>query len=759
MRLVVAEKPSVARDIARVLGCARREGYFESSADRVTWAVGHLVTLKEPDELDPKYKRWRAEDLPIIPERFETKVLPNTRAQFQTIRKLMLDPSTQRIVCATDAGREGELIFRLIYEEAGCRKPVDRLWISSLTDAAIREGFEALKPSEEYDGLYQSALCRAQADWLVGMNASRAFTLKYGALLSVGRVQTPTLAILVQRAKEIRAFVPETYHTVTADFGDYKGQWFDPKKEEDRASHRIAGKEEAEAIAAAVRGREAKVRKAETTAKKELPPQLFDLTSLQREANRRLGFTADRTLKTAQALYESRKCITYPRTDSRFLPYGMLPGVNKALSSLPEAYQGYVRGVPRRDGKLSASSRLFDDAKVTDHHAIIPTPVRADPAAFTPEERALYDLVVRRFIAAFYPAFEYDQTNVVTQAAGHSFRSSGRVVRSLGWKAVMGEGEKDKDDEAALPALAVGDTRKVVQATVRQETTKPPAPHTDASLLSRMEHPETDKDEDELMQALKKAGLGTPATRAAVIERLIQVGYASRRGKAITATEKGELLIEAVPDEIASPVMTAKWEQALEEIAHAGRAPARFMEGIRRFTSFLTDYAQHQAKPLSFPAEMRTKSGKVKAFNAPKALEGMKCPLCGKPVQESDRAFGCAAWKEGCRFTLWKNAFARQKGPMLNEAIVRRLLEGVEVRGSTGTLIIADGELRYTPAGEGQPRAVPLRYEAAQKPAAPAPGKRAAGPRRAAKPVAQGAAQARKAPAKRAPKPKPGTPD
>ena len=717
MILVIAEKPSVARDISRVLKCARREGYFESETHRVAWALGHLVTHKDPGELDEKYQKWRMEDLPILPEKLETKIIPRTRQQFSLLKKLMLDPSTARLVCATDAGREGELIFRFIYETAGCDKPVDRLWISSLTDGAIREGFESLKPSAQYDGLYQSALCRSQADWLFGMNASRAFTLKYDALLSVGRVQTPTLAILTQRAKEIRDFTPLTYHTLTADFGDYSGLWFDPKTEE-KAAHRIPDRAQAEAIAREVKGQNAKVTQAQTQPKKELPPQLFDLTSLQREANRILGFTAAKTLRIAQSLYEARKCLTYPRTDSRFLPHDMIPRVNKALESLPDSYQQLVAGIPRRDGRLPYSRRIFDDAKVSDHHAIIPTSQKAETDRFTAEERALFDLVARRTISAFYPAYEYDLTTVITQSQGHSFKSMGRTVRIEGWKAVTAGGEKGMEtaEEPALPTLKAGDERTVKSVKIKQETTKPPPQHTDASLLARMEHPGVQLDDEELQEALQKNGLGTPATRAAIIERVVEVGYAQRRGKTISATEKGEILIRVVPEDIASPVMTGKWEQALEEIAKGSRDPGRFMEGIRRLAAHLVQYAKSQTAQVEFPRESRKAGGRSRQAPAAKELEGLSCPLCGGRVLESEKAFGCAEWKGGCRFTLWKNALLRVKGPMLNEAIVRLLLRDGKARGSSGTVLLDRGEMSFVPAGADQPSlSIPVSYVRKEK--------------------------------------------
>ncbi len=715
MILIVAEKPSVARDIARVLGCREKgQGFLASKQHTVTWALGHLVTLCEPDEISPQYKKWRFEDLPILPEELPTKVISKTRAQFAVVKGLMQSPETERLICATDAGREGELIFRLIYEKAGCRKPVDRLWISSLTDAAIKEGFEALKPGSAYDRLYQSALCRAQADWLVGMNASRAFTLKYDALLSVGRVQTPTLALLVKRAREIREFMPEHFFTLTADFGDYTGKWFDPKVADDKVNHRIPDKKTASEIAKAVTKKEAVVREAVSAPKREAPPQLFDLTSLQRDANRKLGFTAARTLKTAQALYETHKCVTYPRTDSRYLPLDMIPRVAKTLEALPEPYAALAAGIPRKEGKLPFTPRVYNNEKVSDHHAIIPTNKAPAAAKMTKDEAALYDLIARRLVAAFYPAFEYDQIRVVTEADGHLFKSSGRAVKAFGWRQVEGLSKTEEDER--LPELVPGDRRQVASAKVKEESTKPPAPHTDASLLAQMERPGALVEDESLMDILRKNGLGTPATRAAIIERLITVGYAARRGRAIEATEKGEKLIEVTPEEIASPEMTGRWEQALEEIVEGKMNPERFMAGIRRLTAFLVEAARKETKPVQFEREQRGRGGKIRKTAAVKPVEGAACPLCGKPVQESAKAFGCSDWKAGCRFTLWKNALTRAGGPALNQKIIKALLNAGYLQGSSGVIRLDQGMMRYYPGTEERPAiSVPISYDKKKK--------------------------------------------
>lgn len=715
--VVLAEKPSVGRDIARVIGCTTRgDGCLIGEQYIVTWAVGHLVTLAEPDEMDEKYKKWSFSTLPILPETIPLKVISATKSQFSTVKKLINDKETDSLICATDAGREGELIFRYIYEKAGCKKPFRRLWISSMTDEAIREGFQSIRPGNDYDGLYESARCRSKADWLVGMNASRAFTLKYDALLSVGRVQTPTLAILVKRRKEIENFKPEGFCTVTADFGDYRGVYFYEKLEPD--TH-LKTKAEAETIAAAVKGKTGTVTQAETIRKKEWPPQLYDLTSLQRDANRLLGFTADKTLKTAQSLYETHKALTYPRTDSRYLPPDMIPRVVQTMKLLPENYQKYVPGA-LPGGKLPVSKRTIDASKVTDHHAILPTSRKADVSRFSEDERNLYDLVARRMLAAFYPVCEYDATKVITTVGDHSFRTNGRVTVVNGWHDVpplekppkaKKAPKPEEEEEGQLPPLAEGDTREVKKTQIREDKTKPPAPHTDASLLAAMETAGKDLEDEELVRLMKGSGIGTPATRAAIIERLIKVGYASRRGKTLNATDKGVMLIDVMPPEIASPETTGRWELALHEITDGKQDPDRFMDGIRKMSAFLVDYARDQAKPLAFPPDERRKRTGTKRGGGSTVLEGTVCPVCGKgKMRENSAAFGCT--EAGCPCVLWKDGLSRGGGPALNAKLVTLLLEKKEVKGSTGILAIRDGKILFTPNGSETPSAArPLRYE------------------------------------------------
>ena len=685
--LVVAEKPSVARDIARVLGAGDRGEYcLMGGGYVVTWALGHLVTLKEPQELDERYTRWKAADLPILPERMETKVIRKTQKQFTCIKKLMNAPETADIVCATDSGREGELIFRYIYEKAGCRKPVRRLWISSMTDEAIRAGFDALAPSSQYDALYHSARCRADADWLIGMNATRAYTLRYDVLLSIGRVQTPTLSMLVKRRKEIDSFVPQTYYTVRADFGDYQGMYIGAKGEK-----RIDSREEAEAIAARVKGVQAVVTEATRERKTERPPLLYDLTTLQREANARFGFTAKKTLATAQKLYETHKLLTYPRTDSRYLSRDMLPKVEKTLGS----YSGELAAVGQ--GALGhgvrMTPRVFDDAKLSDHHAIIPTGRRAENLQLTPDERGLYEMVARRLAAAFYPNHEYDALKAVTACGEDRFLSTGKSVVQEGWKEVyrdqVTKKKKKDDEEQSLPALAQGDERLCRGAKVKEEQTKPPKEHNDASILSEMEHAGRQIEDEELREQMKDCALGTPATRAAIIERLIEVGYVRRSGKNLIATQKGVQLIDAVPPEIASPETTGRWERALSDIAKGKGGEERFREGIARLAAFLVG---HAVSAPDVPFEKEARKGRRAA---PKGL-GLTCPICGKGnVAENSKSFYCTRFRDGCAFTIWKDALERSGGPVMTAKLVELCLKNGDVRGSTGVIHYEGGRVSF----------------------------------------------------------------
>ncbi|MCL2703261.1 MAG: DNA topoisomerase III [Defluviitaleaceae bacterium] len=612
--LVIAEKPSVGRDIARVLKCGvKGDGFLSSETHIVSWAIGHLAELCEPDDYEPAYKKWRTSDLPIIPQELRLKPSERTKAQFNILKKLMNDPATGRLICATDSGREGELIFRYIYRLTGCTKPFDRLWISSMTDAAIREGLAKVKPGVEYDALYSSAKCRSEADWLVGINASRAYTLRYNTLLSIGRVQTPTLAIIVARQKEIDAFVPSDYYEILAEINagniNFRAKWQDKKDGETK----ITDKTRADGIMAMLTPAPAfaAVLSAETEEKQKPPPLLYDLTELQRDANKKYGYTAQKTLDTAQELYEKRKLITYPRTDSRYLSHDLVPKLNKTITKLnmDERYKPFAARLLALE-KLPVTKRIVDDSKVSDHHAIIPTDAGTlNVSALTEQEANIFDLIARRFMAVFYPNYVYNSMTVVTDIGGESFISRGKSVIAVGWTELYKDDKdvknQDEDDNPELPALKAGDKAGVNKIALDKKKTKPPVPYTESSLLSAMEHAGRFVEDEALKESLKDSGLGTPATRAAIIERLIKVGYIRRRGKALVPNEKGVLLIDAVPAELKSPETTGKWEKGLVSIAGRKMDAGRFMESIGRYVRYIVEQARTAAPNISFPIEER----------------------------------------------------------------------------------------------------------------------------------------------------------
>ncbi|MBQ3180921.1 MAG: DNA topoisomerase III, partial [Firmicutes bacterium] len=611
--LVVAEKPSVGRDIARVLGCRQKgEGCLIGEQYIVSWAVGHLVALCDPEDYAPELKKWRFDTLPIMPQQMRLKQIYATRDQLQVLRRLMDSSEVDSLVCATDSGREGELIFRYIYQLCGYRKPFDRLWVSSMTDSAIREGFARLTPGEQYDQLFYSARCRSEADWLVGINASRAYTLKYNTLLSIGRVQTPTLAIIVQRAQEIAAFVPEEYFELKADFGAYWGLW----QAKDGKTTRITTQAAAKELAARVQGQPSRVISVQREEKSQPPPLLYDLTELQRDCNKRFGFSAQKTLNIAQSLYETKKLITYPRTDSRYLSDDLLPLLPdriKNLAHLEEFAEAARPLLPPH--RINPGKRVIDNGKITDHHAIIPTDGALRLNNLTPDEYKVFRLIALRFLAVFYPPYVYASTKVLTEAAGENFVSRGQEVLRPGWTELyrgMPENEaentrakkgKADKEEQKLPNLAEGDTAQVDRTEVRRKKTQPPKPYTEAGLLSAMENAGRFVEDEALKEQLKESGLGTPATRAAIIERLLQVGYIQRKGKALIPTEKGEKLIQVVPPEMKSPETTGKWERGLSAIAAGRMSSEVFMGSIRRYVQFLVRDCSTSTRFVQFPEE------------------------------------------------------------------------------------------------------------------------------------------------------------
>ncbi len=617
--LVLTEKPSVARDIARVLGCKKNgNGCIIGDKYIITWALGHLVTLADPEAYDNKYKTWRMEDLPMLPERMKLVVIGQTSKQFKAVSSLLSSNEVDKVVIATDAGREGELVARWIIQKTNCRKPMLRLWISSQTDKAIREGFASLKPASQYDNLYRSAQCRAEADWLIGLNVSRALTCKHNAQLSAGRVQTPTLAMIVKREEEILRFRPKDYFTVKADFDGFSALYKDKHNQA-----RFFDAAAAQAVADDVKGKRGTLTEVRKTYKFKAPPAAYDLTELQRDANNKYGYPAKQTLSLMQSLYETHKLLTYPRTDSRYITKDVaatLPERLRAIAVGP--YKDFANAVLR--SKPIPTKYIVNDAKVTDHHAIIPTEQYVDLNKLTREERHIYDLVVRRFIAVLSAPFEYDEMQVTITIGNHKFYTKGQSVKSAGWKALYDSSLADDDDEnddiasQQLPALSQGAPVFPKGVRLCAGKTAPPSRYTEATLLSAMENPTGQVDDGSLKDALKTAGgLGTPATRADIIEKLFDSFCVERRGKEIFPTSKGKQLIDIVPPDLKSAELTARWEQRLSLIAKGGADSKKFIFEMR-------DYAR------SLVSSVKSSDSKYKHDN----MTREPCPECGKYLLE-----------------------------------------------------------------------------------------------------------------------------
>ena len=589
--LVIAEKPSVGRDIAKVLKCKQKgDGYLYSDEYVISWAIGHLATLQEPEDYNPALKKWRMYDLPIIPETMGLKPIPSTEKQLNLLKKMLNSEQIDKVICATDSGREGELIFRYIYQWAKCSKPVKRLWISSLTDSAISDGLAKMKDSCEYDNLFASARCRAEADWLVGMNATRAFTLRHNDLLPMGRVQTPTLAIIVNRHHEIAAFVPENYFEIIAVFQAENGETYKGIHLSPEGADRTSNKEEANQIAEKIKNQPGFIKSIETEEKRQPPPQLFDLTELQRECNRKLGFSAQKTLATAQSLYEKHKIITYPRTDSRYLSQDLVPKLKSTFQSITDPRYKEFADFVLNQPKLPITPRLVNDAKVTDHHAIIPTG-KKPPPSLSGDEAAVFDRIIRNFLAAFHPAYVYDVTTVITESEQEPFRTRGRMDKNKGWTSVYSHEKEKEKDEPIIPNLKQNDKVTTAESEVLNKKTVAPKPYTEATLLSAMENAGRFVEDESLKEALKSSGLGTPATRAAMIEKLISSNYIERKKKNLTPTEKGIKLISLVPPEMRQPETTGKWERGLTRIAKGELDEAKFMDSIKRYVIYLVQQA------------------------------------------------------------------------------------------------------------------------------------------------------------------------
>lgn len=734
---MIAEKPSVGRDLARVLPgpFEKKEGWLQSEEWIVSWAVGHLAQLAEPEGYDAKYKRWRMPDLPIVPKVFKLAVRDErSRKQLTVLSALLRREDVELVVNACDAGREGELIFAYLYQVAKANKPVRRLWLNSMTASAMKEAFANLRPAEEFAKLEEAARSRSEADWIVGMNATRAATIRlkssFDGAVSLGRVQTPTLAIVARREEEIKAFKPEPYWLVDAEFaavgteGEHSargaagraggpaeaagGLADDGERRYSGRCHlgsnpRISSEAEASAIVAACEGRTAQITKLECKQQRDRPPLLYDLTSLQREANTKFGFSARRTLAAAQRLYEEHKALTYPRTNSRWLTkdmIGELVPIARMLRARPEYAKAaaYVAGLD-----VLPIARVVDDAKVTDHHAIIPTQAEHDLERMSEDDRRIYDLVVRRFLAVFHPEAVFENTRVETavrhEGGAHVFRTRGRVLLQPGWRGVYGEGspqsaadrehsgDEDEGADQQLPKLHEGELAQVLSVGSERKETKPPRRYTDASLLGAMETAGKLVEDEELREAMKDSGIGTPATRAAIIERLIEVGYIERDGRALVATEKGCSVVRLLDAHaLTSPELTGSWERRLGRIERGEDSRERFMHDI-------ADFASETVKELDV---------KLKDVRIPRARLG-PCPVCGHEIVENRKGYSCWSRDDpGCGFVIWKE----KAGKQLPVAIAKELIKTgytsrpvTGFRGRSGRSFRARLALQQTPEG------------------------------------------------------------
>jgi DNA topoisomerase-3 len=683
--LVIAEKPSVGRDLVRVLpGAFEKKGgkgeeFLEGPDHVVTWAVGHLVQLADPDEYDDKYKKWRMADLPIVPPHFKLVVRDErSKKQMNVVKRLLGREDVEEVVNACDAGREGELIFAYLYEKSGSRKPVQRLWLNSMTKSAIEAAFGELRPSADLASLEAAARSRSEADWIVGMNATRAATIRlrssFDGAVSLGRVQTPTLAILARREEEIRAFKPEPYWIVDAAFKaiaaptgrSYEGRYHAAAGTAGGAGPRLKTAEEARAIVAACRDQVGTITKLEKTERKERAPLLYDLTQLQRDANGRFGFTARRTLAAAQRLYEEHKALTYPRTSSRYITGDMVEEI-KPIAKLVGGQREYAAASEYVLGlDVLPLGRVVDDAKVTDHHAIIPTNAERHPVDKMNEDDArIYDLVVRRFLAAFHPEAVSENTRVETTVATHVFRTRGKLLLVPGWRGVYGEtadlddAAVDDDDEGRdqrLPKLNKGEDSEVTKVVDEAKETKPPRRHTERSLLDMMETAGKLVEEEELREAMKDSGIGTPATRAAIIERLLQVGYIEREGRALVVTEKGLNVIRLLGEHpLTSPTLTGDWEHRLNNIEIGHDSREKFMGDIVKFTE----------------ETVGELDAKLKDVRIPRANLG-PCPVCGRDINENRKGYSCWSREDpGCGFVIWKS----KAGKQLPIAVAKELIK------------------------------------------------------------------------------------
>lgn len=656
MKLVIAEKPSVAMSLAAVLGATeRKDGYLEGSGYLVSWCVGHLLELAQPEAYKEQYAKWRYEDLPILPENWKYEVPKDKKTQLALLCRLMKDKRVDSVVCATDAGREGELIFRLVYEYAGCNKPMERLWISSMEDAAIREGFDHLRPGSDYDKLYDAAVCRAGADWLIGINATRLFSVLYGVTLNVGRVMSPTLALLVQRESDIESFISKPFYVPEITCGGFTA-----------SGEKMTERSEAEKIRMDCDHNSAFVRSVEKQVKTIQPPRLYDLTTLQRECNRIYGYTAQQTLDYVQSLYE-KKLATYPRTDSQYLTKDMQATAASLILWLRDNMtfgKGYA-GEPDID-------RVTDDSKVTDHHAIIPTVeiARTDLSELPSGERDVLTLLAVRLLCATTQVHRFEAVTAILDCQGYTFTAKGKTILQSGWKEVerihrmsirQSETEHKENEAVALPVLQEGQTFEAVSASLREGKTSPPKHYTEDTLLSAME---TAGAED-MPEDAERKGLGTPATRAATLEKLVSAGFVQRKKKQLIPTEKGKNLIAVLPDNIKSPILTAEWESMLKQVEHGELSATSFMDQI-------ADMSRTLVKEHTTPEERFADLFPSSRETAHEAV-GV-CPRCGAPVYEGKKGFFCD--NRECSFALWKdNRFFSSKKKSITKSVAAALLK------------------------------------------------------------------------------------
>ncbi len=675
MKLIVTEKPSVAKDIARVLNIKNsKDGYIEGRDSIITWCIGHLIQLSYPEEYDSRYKTWNINDLPIFPRKFQLTVNPSTTKQYETVKRLMLDENITEIICATDAGREGQLIFGYVYLAAGCKKPVRRLWISSMTDEAILEGFKGLRDNKEFFSLFQSAKARSEADWLVGLNATRLFTVKYNQMLTIGRVQTPTLSLIVSRQKEIDNFISEPFYEVEADCDFFSAIWFNKK------GTRLDNLEQAEEIKKKCENKEGIITKLQTKRATVDRPLLYDLTELQRDGNKRYGYTAEQTLEAAQNLYEKYKLTTYPRTDSRYLTKDMKPKLPDLLQNIKLGWEGSEYCVDKViSQKINADKRVIDDKKVTDHHAIIVTPnIRNAGKINLPErEKNILRLIVARFISILDKKQEYDQTDIELKIENEKFKARGKKVIIPGWKEIediiLGKVKEDTEDKEITINLKVDDKITPKGIKVLTKKTSPPKPYTEATLLTAMETAGKQIEDEKLKEEMKSIGLGTPATRAGIIEKLIAVGYVRRNKKNLIPTENGIKLIEIVHDKLKKPDLTGEWESELSKIAKNEASSKDFIYNIKKYVSEIINEG---------------KTGKIKEVNFVNTNKKIKkevfgiCPRCGREIYENNKGFYCSGYKQApsCKFTIWKEDKAlKENGITLSGENVKQLLKDMHI--------------------------------------------------------------------------------